>query len=72
VLRASEQTVPRGRAETLVVGRNEACDLVFDDKKISAVHLELVATERGVRVRDLGSRNGTFPRGHAGRRGLTS
>ena len=47
-------------AETLVVGRNEACDIVFDDKKISAVHLELVATERGVRVRDLGSRNGTF------------
>ena len=46
--------------ETLVVGRNEACDLVLDDKKVSAVHMELVATERGVRVRDLGSRNGTF------------
>ena len=47
-------------ADTLVVGRNEACDLVLDDKKVSAVHMELVATERGVRVRDLGSRNGTF------------
>jgi DNA-binding NtrC family response regulator len=46
--------------ETMVVGRNEACDLVLDDKKVSAVHMELVATERGVRVRDLGSRNGTF------------
>src|SRR5580692_5938662 len=46
--------------ETNVVGRNEACDLVLDDRKVSAVHLELVATERGVRVRDLGSRNGTF------------
>src|SRR5271154_7443685 len=46
--------------ETNVVGRNEACDLVLDDKKVSAVHMELVATERGVRVRDLGSRNGTF------------
>jgi DNA-binding NtrC family response regulator len=46
--------------ETQVVGRNEACDLVLDDKKVSAVHMELVATERGVRVRDLGSRNGTF------------
>jgi DNA-binding NtrC family response regulator len=43
-----------------VVGRNEACDLVFDDRKVSAVHMELLATERGVRVRDLGSRNGTF------------
>ena len=46
--------------ETQVVGRNEACDLVLDDRKISAVHAELVATERGVRVRDLGSRTGTF------------
>jgi DNA-binding NtrC family response regulator len=47
-------------ADTQVVGRNEACDLVLDDRKVSAVHMELVATERGVRVRDLGSRNGTF------------
>ena len=47
-------------AETLVVGRNEACDLVLDDRKVSAVHMEVVATERGVRVRDLGSRNGTY------------
>ncbi len=46
--------------ETNVVGRNEACDLVLEDRKVSAVHMELVATERGVRVRDLGSRNGTF------------
>jgi DNA-binding NtrC family response regulator len=46
--------------EAVVVGRNEACDLVLDDRKVSAVHMELVATERGVRVRDLGSRNGTF------------
>jgi DNA-binding NtrC family response regulator len=46
--------------ETNVVGRNDACDLVLDDCKVSAVHMELVATERGVRVRDLGSRNGTF------------
>jgi DNA-binding NtrC family response regulator len=46
--------------EAIVVGRNEACDLVLDDRKVSAVHAELVATERGVRVRDLGSRNGSF------------
>ena len=47
-------------AEPLVVGRNEACDLQVDDKKVSAVHLELIATERGVRIRDLGSRNGVY------------
>ncbi len=46
--------------EKKIVGRNEACDLVLDDRKVSAVHLEVVATDRGVLVRDLGSRNGTF------------
>jgi DNA-binding NtrC family response regulator len=44
----------------LIVGRDPSCDLVVDDRKVSAVHLELVANERGVRVRDLGSRNGTY------------
>jgi DNA-binding NtrC family response regulator len=47
-------------SETVVVGRNESCDLVLEDGKVSALHVELVATERGVRVRDLGSRNGTY------------
>lgn len=47
-------------AEPIVAGRNAACQLVIDDPKVSAVHLEFVATSQGVRVRDLGSRNGTF------------
>src|SRR5437660_6990043 len=68
-VRGGKLTVQRGNAnksdleigpETQVVGRNEACDLVLDDRKVSAVHMEFVATERGVRVRDLGSRNGSF------------
>jgi DNA-binding NtrC family response regulator len=46
--------------EPVVVGRNAACELVVEDGKVSAVHAELVATEHGVRLRDLGSRNGTF------------
>jgi DNA-binding NtrC family response regulator len=46
--------------DPIVVGRNAACTLVLDDGKVSAVHAEFVATENGVRVRDLGSRNGTF------------
>ncbi|APR76617.1 Response regulator of zinc sigma-54-dependent two-component system [Minicystis rosea] len=46
--------------EPVIVGRNAACKLVVDDGKVSAVHAEFVATEQGVRVRDLGSRNGTF------------
>lgn len=47
-------------AEPLIVGRNAACALVLEDGKVSAVHAELVATDKGVRIRDLGSRNGTF------------
>jgi DNA-binding NtrC family response regulator len=46
--------------EPRVVGRSPGCDLKLDDKRVSSAHLEVVATERGVRVRDLGSRNGTF------------
>jgi DNA-binding NtrC family response regulator len=47
-------------AEPCVVGRSPGCQLVLDDKRASATHLEVVATERGIRVRDLGSTNGTY------------
>lgn len=46
--------------EPVIVGRNAQCQIVLEDAKISAVHAEFVATEQGVRVRDLGSRNGIF------------
>jgi DNA-binding NtrC family response regulator len=46
--------------DPVIVGRNPACQLVVDDAKVSAVHVEFLATEEGVRVRDLGSRNGTY------------
>ncbi|NUO47970.1 MAG: sigma 54-interacting transcriptional regulator [Polyangiaceae bacterium] len=46
--------------EPIIVGRNAACQIVIDDSKVSAVHAEFVATPFGVRVRDLGSRNGTY------------
>jgi len=46
--------------DPVIVGRNPACQLVVDDAKVSAVHVEFLATEDGVRVRDLGSRNGTY------------
>jgi DNA-binding NtrC family response regulator len=47
-----------------VVGRSPGCDLVVDDPMVSAAHVELVATDAGVRLRDLGSRNGTLLGGH--------
>ena len=46
--------------EPRTIGRGDGCDIVLDDKQVSKVHAELLATERGVRVRDLGSRNGIF------------
>ncbi len=46
--------------EPIIVGRNAACQVVIEDSKVSAVHAEFVATPFGVRVRDLGSRNGTY------------
>ncbi|MSP26185.1 MAG: FHA domain-containing protein, partial [Myxococcales bacterium] len=46
--------------DPVILGRNPACQIVVDDAKVSAVHVEFMATEDGVRVRDLGSRNGTF------------
>jgi DNA-binding NtrC family response regulator len=46
--------------EPLIIGRAPECGLVLDDPKVSSTHAELVATGSGVRLRDLGSRNGTF------------
>jgi DNA-binding NtrC family response regulator len=46
--------------EAILLGRHEDCQLVLDDPRVSSVHAELVATEQGVRLRDKGSKNGTF------------
>jgi HD-GYP domain-containing protein (c-di-GMP phosphodiesterase class II) len=45
--------------ELLRVGRLEALEIVLDDQSVSRVHAEVRATDRGWRVRDLGSTNGT-------------
>jgi DNA-binding NtrC family response regulator len=46
--------------EPCVVGRGAKSHVVIDDPEVSTSHFELTATERGVRVRDLESTNGTF------------
>jgi len=46
--------------DPLILGRNPACQVVIEDGKVSAVHAEFTATEHGVKVRDLASRNGTY------------
>ena len=54
-------TVPAGR--TLVVGRSSACDVPIRDLTVSRHHGEVEAAAAGLRVRDLGSTNGTFING---------
>src|SRR5262245_52157358 len=46
-------------ADLLRVGRLDSLELVIDDSSVSRVHAEVRATDRGWRVRDLGSTNGT-------------
>src|SRR5690606_19473511 len=46
--------------ERVTVGRSVICDLVLEDKAISGTHLEIVASEAGVMLRDLESTNGTY------------
>jgi hypothetical protein len=46
-----------------VIGRGTVCHLRLDDPKVSSVHAELIWDGGGWKVRDLGSRNGTFVSG---------
>jgi len=45
---------------TLTVGTEASCDLVLADPAVSRRHVSFTTSEGRVRVRDLGSRNGTF------------
>jgi len=47
----------------LLVGRAPTSDLPIQDPTISRRHAEVTCDDRGVRVRDLGSSNGTFHNG---------
>ena len=54
----------RGKAYALpgnvVIGRDEQCDIIVDSPLVSRRHAEIEVTGRWVRIRDLGSSNGTF------------
>ena len=50
-------------ARPVVLGADRACDLIVEDAKVSRRHTELCAVEGGVRVKDLGSTNGTWWQG---------
>lgn len=46
--------------EPLIIGSSPDCDIVVKDPRMSRRHCELRITERGVILRDLNSKNGTY------------
>jgi DNA-binding NtrC family response regulator len=50
-------------ARTVTVGAHASCDLVLTDAQVSRKHAELAITPDGIRVKDLGSTNGTWFQG---------
>jgi transcriptional regulator with PAS, ATPase and Fis domain len=51
------------RLTPLVVGKDDEADVVLDDPRVSRRHCSFALTERGIVLRDLGSKNGTFVAG---------
>lgn len=45
---------------TILVGKSRDCDVVLTDRAVSKVHLEVTLEGSSVRLKDLGSTNGTF------------
>ena len=48
---------------TLLLGRDAACDLTIPDRKVSRYHARLTPTADGVLLEDMGSKNGTHRNG---------
>ncbi len=61
-------TFPDGRREhfdmsRVLIGSGSGCDIQLRDVGVSTVHCELEVSPRGIRLRDLGSTNGTWVKG---------
>lgn len=59
-LQGERWVLQRGR---LLIGRGPECDIVVPDRQISRQHARISRTPDGVRVEDLGSKNGTHVNG---------
>ncbi len=55
-------TAPLGM-DPVMVGSSAECDIVLEDPHVSRKHCEFSVGERGIRLRDLGSKNGTHAAG---------
>ncbi|HEX4561063.1 MAG TPA: adenylate/guanylate cyclase domain-containing protein [Gemmatimonadales bacterium] len=60
---SGEQSIDLAAGKTLVVGRAVTSDIPIYDPTISRRHAEITLTDAGVRIKDLGSSNGTFLNG---------
>ncbi|MFO0674876.1 MAG: sigma-54-dependent Fis family transcriptional regulator [Polyangiaceae bacterium] len=58
--RGKRATVKKGVAK---IGSSEACDLALDDRAVSRLHFEIALGARALKLRDLGSTNGTWVKG---------
>jgi DNA-binding NtrC family response regulator len=45
--------------EQVTIGRSGICDLVLNDPRVSGTHFEIITSEHGFLLRDLGAKNGT-------------
>ncbi len=48
----------------ITIGRDESCDIIIADRQVSRFHARLAPYGQGVRLEDLGSKNGTFYNGN--------
>jgi pSer/pThr/pTyr-binding forkhead associated (FHA) protein len=47
----------------LTIGRDPSCDIVIPDRQVSRFHARLIPGPNGVKMEDLGSKNGTYING---------
>src|SRR4030095_9192271 len=60
LIRAASGAVYRLSEGRCVVGSGAGCEIVLRDASVSRRHVELTLAPAGVRVRDIGSTNGTY------------
>lgn len=53
------------KAAEVVIGRSSKADICVDQESVSRNHAQITNTKKGVRIRDMGSTNGTFVNDHA-------
>lgn len=51
--------------ESLIVGRDDSCDVIIPDRQVSRQHARVTPTPDGILLEDLGSKNGTHRNGVA-------